>query len=81
MKILSIDTSSKNCSVSITQIDDNTNDVNNLKIISSKNNDDEETHSQKLMPMISEMFDETNLSLDDISLLVSCIGPRIFYRD
>lgn len=41
-------------------------------------NDDEKTHSVKLMPMVDEAFSKTNLSLDDISLLVCSIGPGSF---
>lgn len=73
MKILSIDTSSKNCSVSIVDASEN-----NFEIIALKNNDDEKTHSQKLMPLISEMFSEVNLTLDDINLLACSVGPGSF---
>src|SRR5574344_1710153 len=73
MKILSIDTSSRNCSIAIIEVISN-----NINVINFKNNDDEKTHSVKLMPMIDEMFNESNLSLDDINLLVCCIGPGSF---
>ena len=73
MKILSVDTSSKNCSVSILEVD-----KNNFNVIITKNNDDEKTHSQKLMPMINTMFNESNLLLDDIDLLACCLGPGSF---
>ena len=45
MKILAIDTSSNICSVSI--LEDN-------KLLIEKHNDDQKTHSQKLMPLIDE---------------------------
>ena len=69
MKILAIDTSSKVCSVSITEDD---------KKIVELHNDDEKTHSVKLMPMIDELFKSTNLNLSDIDLLVCSIGPGSF---
>ena len=69
MRILSIDTSSKRCSVAITE--------DNNEII-ELHSDDEKTHSVKLMPMIDEAFKKTNLTLDDIGLLACAIGPRSF---
>lgn len=69
MKILSIDTSSKNAIVAITE--------NEEKII-ELNNEEEKTHSQKLMPMMDEAFQKSNLSLDNIDLIVCCLGPGSF---
>ena len=69
MKILAIDTSSKKCSVCIYE---------DSHVIINLNNDDEKTHSVKLMPMVDQAFKETGLSLDDISLLACCIGPGSF---
>ena len=69
MKILAIDTSSKICSVSI--LEDN-------NVIIEKHNDDEKTHSQKLMPLIDELFKESNLTLDNINLLACSQGPGSF---
>ena len=69
MKILAIDTSSKICSVSI--LEDN-------NLIIEKHNDDEKTHSQKLMPLIDELFKESNLTLDNIDLLACSQGPGSF---
>ena len=66
MKILAVDTSSKRCSVSILE-DEN--------VLINLVNDDEKTHSVKLMPLIDEAFNNTNLNLNDISLLVCAIGP------
>lgn len=74
MKILAVDTSSKNCSVAIVEIDEN----RNFNVIITENNDDEKTHSQKLMPLIDTIFKESNLSLDDINLLACCLGPGSF---
>ena len=69
MKVLAIDTSSKRCSVTILE-DDN--------ILINLYNDDEKTHSVKLMPMVDEAFNKTNLTLDDIALLACSIGPGSF---
>ena len=69
MKILAIDTSSKNAAVAI---------LENQNTIIELNNDDEKTHSQKLMPMIDEAFKKSNLSLDDINLISCCLGPGSF---
>lgn len=69
MKILSLDTSSKNAIVVITEDEE--------KII-ELNNKEEKTHSQKLMPMIDEVFQKSNLSLNDIDLIVCCLGPGSF---
>ena len=69
MKILSIDTSSKICGVTISD---------NEKILIHLHNDDERTHSVKLMPMIDKALKDTNLTLDDISVLAVCIGPGSF---
>ena len=69
MKILSIDTASNICSVSILD------DYNLIKEISI---DDLKTHSEKLMPMIEEIFNKTNLSLNDINLIVCDKGPGSF---
>ncbi len=69
MKILAIDTSSKNASVAI---------LENKNTIIELNNNDEKTHSQKLMPMIDEALKKTNLLLDDINLISCCLGPGSF---
>lgn len=69
MKILAIDTSSKVCSVAITE------DTN--KII-ELHNDDEKTHSVKLMSMIDEALKTCSLTLDNIDLLSCCVGPGSF---
>ena len=69
MKILAIDTSSKVCSVAITE--------DSQKII-ELHSDDEKTHSVKLMPMIDEVFHSTNLTLDNIDLLACSVGPGSF---
>ena len=69
MKILSIDTSSKICAVAI---------LENDKLIKEIKIDNGLTHSEKLMPIIEQILDETNLSLKDINLLVCDKGPGSF---
>ena len=69
MKVLSIDTSSNICSVAILE------DENLIKEISLDNG---LTHSESLMPTIDQIFEETNLSLKDIDLLVVDKGPGSF---
>lgn len=69
MKILAIDTSSKICSVAITE--------NEKKIIELHSND-EKNHSVNLMPMIDKAFSTTNLKLKDMDLLVCSVGPGSF---
>lgn len=69
MKILCIDTSSKLCSVAILE---NTTIINKLEL------DNGLTHSETLMPLVNEILDKSNLSLKDIDLLVSDIGPGSF---
>lgn len=70
MNILAIDTSSKNASVAI---------LDDLKIILELNNNDEKTHSQKLMLLIDEALKKSNLSLDNIDLISCSVGPRFLY--
>ena len=74
MRILAVDTSSKNCSVAIVEVYEN----KNYNIIAFENSDDEKTHSQKLMPIVDKVFKEHNLTLKDIDLLACCVGPGSF---
>ncbi len=69
MKILAVDTSSSNACTAI---------LEDEKILIELNNEDERTHSQKLMPMIDKAFKNTNLSLKDIDLIVCGLGPGSF---
>ena len=69
MKILSIDTASNVCGVSIL---DNTNLIYNLDTNTGR------THSENLMPMINNAFNKTNLQLKDMDLIVCDIGPGSF---
>ncbi len=69
MKILAIDTSSQICTVCICE---------DTEVLIELNDDNEKTHSQKLMPMIQEAFEKVNLSLDNINLLACSQGPGSF---
>lgn len=69
MKILSVETSSPICSVSI---------LDNENIIYEKEIDNALSHSENLMPMIKEAFEYTNLSLEDIDLFACSKGPGSF---
>ncbi len=69
MKILAVDTSSSNACIAILEDD---------KVLIELNNEDERTHSQKLMPMIDEAFKSTDLSLNDINLIACGLGPGSF---
>ena len=70
MKILSIDTASNVCGVSI--LEDN-------KLISTLDTNTGRTHSENLMPMIETAFTKSNLTLKDMDLMVCDSGPRFFY--
>ena len=69
MKVLSIETSSKICSVAILE------DKNLVKKIELNNG---LTHSETLMPLIKQILEETNLTLPQMDLLVCDIGPGSF---
>ena len=69
MKILSIETASNNCSVAI---------LENEKLIKELSICDENTHSQKLMPLIDTILKECNLSLSNIDLFACDKGPGSF---
>lgn len=71
MKILAIDTSTTICSIALLEDD---------KVIAQKYSDTEHEHSQTLMPMIKELFEESKTTIDDVKLLACCRGPRIIYR-
>lgn len=72
MKILAISTSSINASVSL--LEDN-------ELIKELNIQDQKTHSEKLMPLIQALLEETKITLSEIGLIACDIGPRFFYRN
>ena len=69
MKILSIDTSSNVCGVSI---------LENHKLICNLDNDTGRTHSENLMPMIKDALSKAKITLNEIDLIVCDIGPGSF---
>ena len=69
MKILSIDTASDVCGVSILE---NNNLIEKFDVITK------ESHSQRLMPIIENAFKKPKLTIDDIDLIVCDIGPGSF---
>lgn len=69
MKVLSIETSSKICSVAILK------DKNLVKKMELNNG---LTHSETLMPLIKQILEETNLALSQMDLFVCDIGPGSF---
>lgn len=71
MKILAISTSSNNCCVAL---------LEDYELIKELNICNEKTHSEKLMPLIKELFEVTGFTLSDVGLITCDIGPRFFYR-
>ena len=69
MKILSIDTASNLCTVALLE---NKTCVKELIVNDARN------HSEKIMPLIEQLFTETNSSLKDIDLIVCDKGPGSF---
>jgi len=69
MIILAISTSSNNASVALLE---NQNCIKELNIMNEK------THSEKLMPLIDELFTITGLSLSDVNLIACDNGPGSF---
>ena len=69
MKILSIDTASDICGVSI---------LENENLICNLDSNTGKTHSENLMPMIENAFSQSVLTLNDIDLLVCDKGPGSF---
>lgn len=69
MNILSIDTSSDICGVSI---------LDNKKLICNMDSNLGRTHSENLMPNIKEALNISNLTLNDIDLIACDIGPGSF---
>lgn len=69
MKILSIDTASEVCGVSI---------LENSNLICRLDQNTGRTHSEKLMNMIEQAFNQCHLTLKDMDLLVCDKGPGSF---
>jgi len=69
MKILSIDTSSDICGVALLE-NDNLIDDNSIS--------NGMTHSENLMPLISELLKRNNIELKEINLIACSVGPGSF---
>lgn len=69
MKILSIDTSSNLCAVST---------LENTNLIKENILNDTKNHSERIMPVIAQTLEESNLKLSDIDLIVCDKGPGSF---
>lgn len=69
MKILAIDTSGPNCSISILEDD---------KLIADFTVNNGTTHSQNLVPMIEQVQSFSNVDLADIDTFACSIGPGSF---
>lgn len=69
MKILAIDTSSKICSCAI---------LEDEKVIDEINLDDGRTHSENLLPIMSELLERNKINLKEIDLISCCVGPGSF---
>ena len=69
MKILSIDTASDLCTVAVLE---DKNCINEIIVNDARN------HSEKIMPVIEQALQETNLNLKDIDLFVCDKGPGSF---
>lgn len=69
MKILSIDTASNICTVAILE---NTTCLKELFVNDARN------HSEKIMPLIDQVLNETNLNLENLDLIVCDKGPGSF---
>jgi len=69
MNVLAISTSSNICSVAL---------LENNNCIKEINIDDKKTHSECLMPVISEILDSQNMLLKNIDLIAVDVGPGSF---
>ena len=69
MNILAIDTSSTVASVAVTS---------NGKTLSEYNVCNGKTHSQIIMPMVSDALDKAGLKISDIDVFATSLGPGSF---
>ena len=69
MKILAVDTSSKICAVAILE---DSNAIDEIKLDNGK------THSENLMPILKEVLEKNNITLDKIDLIAVSVGPGSF---
>lgn len=69
MKILALDTTSKLASVSL---------LIDGEIVGTKYNDNQKTHSERVIPMMEELLNENSITPRDIDLFGVTIGPGSF---
>ena len=69
MKVLGIDTSSMATSICVIEDD---------KLICEYTVNSKKTHSQKLMPMIENMLNISDININEIDLIAICEGPGSF---
>lgn len=73
MIFLTADTSDKACSVGIYDYSDGI-----LKQIGSKRSIETRTHSEVFLPLLRDLLNESNVTLNDIDLIASTVGPGSF---
>lgn len=69
MKILAVDTSSSVCSVAL--LEDN-------ELIEKIELNNGRTHSENLMPLVKDLLEKSNLSIDKLDLIACAVGPGSF---
>lgn len=69
MLVLSVDTSSSVCAVSLQE---------NNNLIDEIDLDNGKTHSENFMPIVAEILEKNNKELKDINLIAAVVGPGSF---
>lgn len=69
MKILALDSSGPNCSVSL---------VDDQKVVANFNLNNGITHSETLVPLVDELFKFSKMSINEIDAFACSIGPGSF---
>ena len=69
MTVLAIDTSSQNATVAL---------LNDERLIGEYTINNKKTHSQIIMPLISDMISKSGLTIDEIDVFAAGIGPGSF---
>ncbi len=69
MRILSIDTTSNVCSVSI---------LENDQVIDENILDNGKTHSENMMPLLDELLKRNNMDISNVEFISVCVGPGSF---
>ena len=69
MNILAIDTSSQNATVAL---------INDERLVGEYTINNKKTHSQIIMPLISDLISKSGLDISDIDVFATGIGPGSF---